>query len=60
MRVGKIRIKTLNKFLTLFNLARDKGRMLTIKEVMEINQCCKSNAYNYLRALKKLLSSTIA
>ena len=60
LRTGKIRIKTLNKFLALFNLARDKGRILTVQEVMEANQCCKGNAYNYLRALKKLFSSIIA
>jgi hypothetical protein len=60
MREGKIRVKSLLKFLSLFNLARDKGEALTVEEVMEEIYCCKGHAYNYLRALKKLLSSTIA
>ena len=60
MKNGKIRIKTLNKFLNLFNLARDKNRILTVEEVMEAIGCCKSHAYNYLRALDRFLSSMIA
>ena len=60
MRDGKIRIKTLNKFLDLFNLARDKNRILTVEEIMEEIDCCRSHAYNYLKALDKLLSSLIA
>ena len=60
LKEGKIRVKTLLKFLTVFNSARDKNRILTVEEIMEEIHCCKSNAYNYLRALDKLLSSLIA
>jgi len=60
LRDGKIRVKTLVKFLSLFNLARDKGEALTVQEIMEEIHCCKGHAYNYLRALKKLFSSLIA
>ena len=60
MKNGKIRVKTLLKFLAVFNSSRDKNRILTVEEIMEEIHCCKSNAYNYLRALKKLLSSIIA
>jgi len=55
LRTGRIRIKTLKKFLALYNLARDKGRSLTAQEIVEEINCCKSHAYNYLRALDKLL-----
>jgi hypothetical protein len=60
LTTGKIRIKSLSKFLNLVNKARDKGRILTIQEIMEEIHCCRGHAYNYLRALKKLLSSMIA
>jgi hypothetical protein len=54
MREGKIRVKSLLKFLALFNLARDRNRLLTVEEIVEEIQCCKGHAYNYLRALKRL------
>ena len=60
MRDGKIRVKTLLKFLAVFNSARDRNRILTVEEIMEEIHCCKSHAYNYLKALDKLLSSLIA
>ena len=60
MKDGKIRVKTLLKFLAVFNSARDKNRILTVEEIMEEIHCCKNHAYNYLRALKRLLASLIA
>jgi len=60
LRNGKIRIKTLVKFLKLYNLTRDRNRILTVEEVMEAINCCRGHSYNYLRALKKLFSSMIA
>lgn len=60
MREGKIRVKSLLKFLALFNLARDRNRLLTVEEIVEEIHCCKGHAYNYLRVLRKLLSSIIA
>ena len=60
LKSGKIRIKTLVKFLSLVNLSRDRNRLLTVEEIMEEIHCCKGHAYNYLRALKKFLSSMIA
>jgi hypothetical protein len=57
---GRIRIKTLVKFLNLVNLSRDRNRLLTAKEVATEIHCCKSHAYNYVRALKKLLYTIIA
>lgn len=60
MRTGKIRVKTLVKFLDLYNLARDKGRPLTVNEVVDRIKCCRGHAYNYVRAVERLLSSTLA
>lgn len=60
MRNGKIRIKTLVKFLRLCTIARDRNRPLVVQEVMLELNCCKSNAYNYVRALDKLFSSMLA
>lgn len=57
---GKIRIKTLVKFLNLVNLTRDRNRLLNAEEVATEIHCCKSHAYNYVRALKKLLYTIIA
>jgi predicted transcriptional regulator len=57
---GKIKLKTVNKFLELHASELDKGRPLTVKEVSEIINCSKGHAYNYLRALRKLASSMIA
>jgi hypothetical protein len=59
LKNGKIRIKTLVKFLSLVNLSRDRNRLLTVEEIVEEIHCCKGHAYNYLRALDKLLSSLI-
>jgi hypothetical protein len=56
---GKIRIKTLVKFFALYNLARDRNRRLTYREVMQEIHCCKSNAYNYINALDLLFSTQI-
>lgn len=60
MRTGKIRIKTLVKFLRIYALARDRKRPLTYREVMQELNCSSSNAYNYLNALHRLLASMIA
>ena len=56
MPMGKIRIKTLVKFLRLCALTLQECRLPTVYEIMEYNSCCKSNAYNYLRALRCLFS----
>jgi len=58
MREGKIRVKSLLKFLALFNLARDRNRLLTVEEIVEEIHCCRGHAYNYYRALKKLFLPT--
>ncbi len=52
---GKIRIKTLEKFVTLFNMSRDQGRLLSVEEIMATLGYCKGHSYNYQRALKKTL-----
>lgn len=54
--IGKIRIKTLVKFLDLCNLTLQEYRLPTVYEIMQYNSCCKSNAYNYLRALRYLFT----
>ena len=54
MTKGKIRIKTLVKFLKLYVLAQEKNRMLTVDEIIQEIKCCRSNAYNYHRALEQL------
>jgi len=53
---GRIRIKTLIKFLNLCYVTLRQHRLPTVYEIMEYNSCCKSNAYNYLRALRHLFS----
>jgi predicted DNA-binding transcriptional regulator AlpA len=53
----KLELKLLS---SLVNLTRDRNRLLTVEEVMEAIGCCKSHAYNYLRALDRFLSSMIA
>jgi len=53
---GKIGIKALLKFLNLCAYTLGNCRYPTIDEIMEYNGCCRSNAYNYLRALKWLYS----
>jgi DNA-binding IclR family transcriptional regulator len=55
MKNGEIRIKTLKKFLTLINLAREGRRNLTVAEISETIGCCKGHAYDYQKALKQLL-----
>lgn len=55
-RIGKIRINTPVKFLGLCNLTLQEYRLPTVREIMQHNSCCKSNAYNYLRALRYLFS----
>lgn len=60
MRPGRIRVKTLVKFLTLYSLVRDRRRNLTVNEVVASIHCCKGHAYNYLRALDKLLETQMA
>jgi hypothetical protein len=52
LKDGKIRIKTLVKFLSLVNLTRDRNRLLTVEEIVEEIHCCKGHAYNYRRALE--------
>jgi hypothetical protein len=56
MSTGKIWIATLNKFLELCSLAIEEDRILSVIEIALNIECSKSNAYNYSRALKKLLS----
>lgn len=52
---GRIRIKSLVKFLRLSALARERNRMLTIDEITQEIHCCRSHAYNYRRALRQML-----
>ena len=51
---GKIRINTLVKFLRLCTLTKNRNRLLTVDEVIQEIHCCRSNAYNYRRALRVL------
>jgi len=60
LRNGKIRIKTLTKLLRLYNIARGLNRPLTIREAVEELQGSRSNAYNYLRALDRILATILA
>ncbi|MCJ7631963.1 hypothetical protein MUP77_06160 [Candidatus Bathyarchaeota archaeon] len=57
---GRIRIRTLSKLLGLYNLTRDRKRRLTYREVMQEIGCCRSNSYNYLYAIDKLVASMLA
>jgi hypothetical protein len=56
---GKIRIKTLIKFLNLDILTRERNRPLTVDEIMEHIHCSRGHAYNYQRALGILLPATL-
>ena len=51
---GKIRIKTIVKFLDLCDLSIENNRILTVDEVIQAIDCCRSHAYNYYIALKRL------
>jgi hypothetical protein len=55
---GKIRIKTLVKLLWLYTVAIDGNRLLTIDEIIQELHCCRSNAYNYHKALEILFPPT--
>jgi hypothetical protein len=57
---GVIRTKTLVKLLRLYNLTRDRNRRLTYREVMLEIGCCRSNAYNYLYTIDRLLALVLA
>lgn len=57
---GRIRIRALSRLLRLYNLTRDRNRRLTYREVMQEIGCCRSNAYNYLYTIDKLLASMLA
>ncbi len=57
MREGKIRVKTLEKLLTLSQLARFQQRIPTIDQIVESLKCSRNHGYNYQRALKKLFPS---
>jgi len=54
MTKGLVRIRSVVKFVNLCVFTNNEGRLPTIREIMDRNECCKSNAYNYLRALKHL------
>jgi hypothetical protein len=56
---GRIRIKTLVKFLRLCSLAKERNRLLTIDEIIQELHCCRSHAYNYHRALEQLFPPTL-
>jgi hypothetical protein len=56
---GRIRVRTLVKFLTLYGLARDRRRSLTADEVAQAINCSKGHAYNYVRALDRLLQTQL-
>jgi hypothetical protein len=49
-----VRIQSVVKFVNLCIFTIEEARLPTVEEIMEKNQCCRSNAYNYLRALKHL------
>ncbi len=51
---GMVRIRTLVKFVNLCLFTQRRLRYPTVEEIMQRNNCCKSNAYNYLRALEHL------
>jgi hypothetical protein len=54
MRIGKIRIKTLTKALTVCYGSIDTNRILTVDEIMQAIQGKRANAYNYQRFLRML------
>jgi len=52
--MSKVRIKTLEKFLTLCDIAKERNRMLHVDEIIQEINCSRRHAYNYLQALKVL------
>ena len=57
--VGRIRVKTLNKLLRLYNLERDTGRPLIALEIAAAINCSVGHAYNYMHALEVLRASML-
>lgn len=52
----RIHIKTVAKFLHLWAICKERGRLLTSIEIMEELHISRSHSYNYLNALKILLA----
>lgn len=53
--IEKTKIETLNKFLRLHAIAKERNRMLAIDEIVQAIHCCRGHAYNYHRALCQIL-----
>ena len=54
LKEGKIRVYSIVKFLNLCSFTIQKLKRPTIEEIMDVNHCSRSNAYNYQRALRYL------
>ena len=54
MTDGRIRIKTVAKFLGLCALSLERNRLLTVNEIIQETHHCRSHAYNYYNALRRL------
>jgi hypothetical protein len=52
LKIGKLKTKTLLKFIDLVILTVQIRRVLTVNEIMNNLGCCKGTAYQYQRALR--------
>lgn len=54
MKIGKVKNKSLQKFIWLINLTLDQRSIPKIKQIKEELNCCKGTAYTYRRALRHI------
>ena len=54
IRIGKIKTKTLVKFIILVNLTLNQRSIATINQIREELGCSRGTAYYYRRALRHL------
>ena len=57
MRIGKIKTEILVNFVVLFQQSLEQREIVSINHIVEALGCCRGTAYNYRRALRRLLPS---
>jgi hypothetical protein len=51
------RVKTLNKLLAIYELALQRRRYLTVTEIANYLRFSRAHAYNYHKALMRILTT---
>jgi hypothetical protein len=58
IKIGKVKTKTLQKFILLVDLTLEQRNIATIIQIMLALGCSRGTAYNYRRALRCILPDT--